>query len=202
MLLAQIVNARDVVDGTNWFKEHTGVGWTVAVIEFVVFCFFCAWFYRAKYRPLLIGAIDPRPAIRGVALVGFGQKEIGLNFDGELNGAAFWDFRDKYNVLMINGITDPKVDKYEDTRITMTVPHTITSGRIPIHIVIPELSSLVQKVTESKHHSVIETIWQEIVLLPKRHAGVGIRCLSDIERHGGLILSKEVAEGRVRDLKH
>lgn len=207
MLLAQLVAARDVVDGTNWFQEHTGVGWTVAAAMLAVLGGGWLWFYLKKYRPLVSQSLTKRkgpadgPAVRGEPVIGH-TADTEWNYIATINAGSFWDFRNDYDVALVSGLNDPSEDKYNDKRIGISAPFTITRSEIeikarPSTAMIEAIRRIVDAAKAQVPIHISISMWQELVLLPKGKDISGVQCLADIPRFGGKILTQEIHEGRI-----
>ena len=119
----------------------------------------------------------------------------------QLNTAPLTDFKDQYDIAIVCGITDPGADKFEDERITVSSPYTITLGNLEISTPISKsMSDARAKITQEtlknlpvKHGTTVTVQipeWYEVVVLPKGVNISDIRKLSDVSRYGGKILSQ------------
>jgi len=113
-------------------------------------------------------------------------------------------FAEKYDVVLICGLTDPKVDKFEDQRISSSPAYTIHPGTVDI--LFPSSAAMLDAVQKIKAETVKNLptppkkgvvlaipvpMWYEVVLIVKGTNLGEIRKLSDIPRYGGKILSQE-----------
>jgi hypothetical protein len=117
-----------------------------------------------------------------------------------LNGAALMEFAGESNVVMACGITDDRVDKFEDENITLSSPFTIHSAVIDISApysarMAATADRLYQEATRNlpappKINVRLQIrIWNEVVIVPKGTNMSDIRKLSDVARHRGRVLS-------------
>ncbi len=119
-----------------------------------------------------------------------------------LNSAPLMEYSEKYDVAVVCGIIDPKVDKYQDQRITISQAFTIRPGAIDIET--PSAKSMLDAVENIKKESLKGfpakkgtkirmqlPMWYEAVLIPKGMGVADIRKLADVPRYGGRILPQE-----------
>src|SRR5688572_3347451 len=141
MVLAQVVTARDVVETTNWFQEHTGVGWTVAAVLLVLLGGGWTWFYFRKYRPLVaaVGTVVRGPAIRGPVIIGTAASADGITMT--INGSALRDFKNEWRAALVTGPIDPSIDKFVDDRMAISEPFTIVGS--PFDVRVPYSAAMV-----------------------------------------------------------
>ena len=153
-----------------------------------------------------------RPRIRGDVLIGH-IVEAG-KYTTTVNGKALMDFARDYNVAIVSGINDAKIDKFENTKIAVSGPFTITPIPIQIEVnhspaMLAEREAYISKFKEDfkaanpevpKGTRIIipylQDTWNETVLIPKGASTSGIARLSDVERINGRIISREIHEGR------
>jgi len=129
---------------------------------------------------------------------------IGTDCRLTVDGSQLVKWSDKYNVAFVCGITDLKVDKFEDERITVNTPFTIYPGDIQMVIpfskqmldlqstIIDEVrKSLPKNTPKGTPFGVPIPTWNELVLLSKTTKSTDIHRLSDIPRYGGYVISKQ-----------
>jgi len=162
---------------------------------------------RRLSREPLGGAIKG-PFLRGTPIIGHAVLEDG--YEVTINGASFRDFKNEYNIVAVRGILDASIDKFEDTRIVVSAPFTIVSAEIAIALT---NSATINDAIKAKlararvgipdgtpiHFGV--SFWQELALLPKGTQVTDIRRLSDVPRYGGKIISQEILDGRMTEIK-
>jgi hypothetical protein len=136
--------------------------------------------------------------------------------DVTIDGSTLADFADAYNVVIVCGLVDPAVDRYEQTRIAASAPFTIASAPITIRVnhspsMVEVMEAAVEEATAAFRASNPEVpigtplliqiqsrVWTEVILLPKGVASTEIHRLSDVPRFQGKIVSRELQEGRLR----
>lgn len=138
--------------------------------------------------------------VEGPIILGWGSD--GPFCAGVLDGSRLFNFRDKYAVALACALEDETLDKYENTKITVSLPFTIHSGPIPITVAHrPAMAEEIKKRSEQAWKQLrlpkgtpgvnIGRTWYEVILLPKGTDTADIRKLSDVRRHGGKVLSQE-----------
>jgi hypothetical protein len=160
------------------------------------------------------------PALRGQLIVGSGN---GQNFAvHQLNGKAVMDFRKDYKLLVVCGLVNPTVDKFEDMRIAKSAAFTIVPE--VMEVVTPYSASMLEtlnavavqvagsqkqlvrpgfKQTKKNRRAVTRQVgfqyqtWGETVLLPNGVNPDDIHRLSDVRRYNGKILTEEIHEKRI-----
>ena len=142
------------------------------------------------------------PATVGVPLV----KALGGSNEtcGEtIDGSQLMKWSDKYNVALICAIIDSTVDILEDERVTVSDAFAIHPGDIEIEVpyskpMLAFQESILSDVRKTLPKSSLKgtpfavpiMVWSETVLLPKSSRGNDIRKLSDVARHGGVVISQ------------
>ena len=208
------VTPTELVQGFKWFRDNLGLGWTLMGIETIAVIAFAVWFYFRRYRPLLARLEAPKkPTFHGPVFLGLSYEAEGDVSTIRISGTSLREFKDGYNVAVIGGARDPSVDKYEDDQIIVTRPYTIAPHQIDIQCGLSPRNIALRDKTIADTAARIRAanpeatgrfpvslhlpLWHEVVLLPKSVRSGDIRTLADVLRHGGLIASKEVKEGRI-----
>lgn len=103
--------------------------------------------------------------------------------DAIVETASFADAAAKYRVFDVCHVKDSSVDELEDTKIAISAPFNITGGPVNITVIFTPGSPItnVAKPGSFMGHT--------IVLLPKDDDGSAIRKLSDVSKHGGIIIA-------------
>jgi hypothetical protein len=150
-------------------------------------------------------------------MVGWGSTDPRV-CTGMVNGAALTPKFERYNLILVCGIDDGTVDKFEDTRISVSNPYNIRAELLNIVIAVsPQMGEGISKITghpwppsnipipapsPKKGNLSIVALpipeWYETAVIPKGTNLGDIRKLSDISRVGGFVLSRLTIDDNIR----
>jgi hypothetical protein len=124
----------------------------------------------------------------------------------KFDGSQLLKFREKYDLHLVCGLQDPKVDRMRDTRITISQAYTIQPSvmdvAVPNSQPFNEAVSKIQSQMMSKEEQAKKIsrpgsnpilvyrilVWESTVLLPKGMDVAEIHQLSDVLTHNGQII--------------
>ena len=110
---------------------------------------------------------------------------------GQVDTTKLVGFKNKYHLVMVCGVSNPRVDPYEDTQIAITTPFTITGQLTTMDTGIGKMSEILDAVPVGTGVSV----WHSIALLPMSVEASEIKRVSDFEKRGGIVVTDPKAGG-------
>jgi hypothetical protein len=154
--------------------------------------------------------IDSKPSVHGQIAPSSTMSITGLS--SRIRGSSLREFQGQYDVAFMIGVNDSSINKFEETRIAISPPFKIVKS--DFDVTVPYSASMMEPLEKQNaavreslkkagvptgtpflvHHEI--SVWQEVLLLPKGLSVAELRKLSDVERHGGKIVSQEISEGR------
>ena len=138
---------------------------------------------------------------QGPILMAYGGGGIVTACAGIINGAALTEYSQDYNAAIVCGFDDASIDRFQDNNITISSSHTILQGQMSVQTnfsqaMLAEYLKLRDRVRASQptepQPTMAEAYWFEVVLLPKDSSPANFKTLSDIEKLGGKILSRQM----------
>jgi hypothetical protein len=103
--------------------------------------------------------------------------------DATFNTARLRTFRNDYDVALVCGIADSTLDRFADTRISMSALFSIQPGSFEIS------APLSAGMTDLRKTMPVVSVWNEAVLIKKGTDLKIIHSLNDIGKYGGKILN-------------
>lgn len=178
--------------------------WTFPIILFLITMGLSVYgFYR-------VSELEKSLAIMGQAIMRQVQVIVGIGTPGQLcsavvNGVGLMEYAEKYNLVVVCGIADSAVDKYEDTRITVSTARTLSPPfQNNIEVSTPYSEKMGKAVKEIKDNilknipapgrsklEVTVPVWYEVAVVPKGVSPTEVTRLSDVHKYGGKLLSTE-----------
>jgi len=131
-----------------------------------------------SWLPFVVDA--GKPSVIPHFLVGWSGFDKGCS--AAIDTSGFTKLQDKYRLLLICRIADPRVDEMEDTRLAISTPRRITGGILQIFVEYKPsdpIAPLAQPGTQTNI---------TVVVLPKERDGSEIKRLTDVPNLGGQIL--------------
>jgi hypothetical protein len=116
-----------------------------------------------------------------------------------LDGSPLNRLSNKYRIALICGIVDPSVDKWQDTRITISPAFTIQTSALTIQVfhsksaatAIQHLIAVQARSIPTAAKKIIGiqwTMWYQAILLPNNVSPKQTHCLLDVRQMGGVIV--------------
>ena len=121
--------------------------------------------------------------IRVMAVTAWGTLDDGCY--SVIDGAKLQTYRDKYNLFLACGISNPTVDQNQDTAISISTPFGIEKS--PIAIKTQYNQALLDQL--KAHAPQPFSVWHDILLFPKNGDIGRIKKLADLREFGGKIVS-------------
>lgn len=132
----------------------------------------------------------------------WGNADIGACRES-VNGAALTEYAEKYDVVIICGVVDSRVDKFSDHAISVSSSYSIHDSIIEIlfdtsdsmkaaakKLTDEQLKGLPQPPKKGTAVGITIPIWYEVTVMPKGSDLTNIKQLSDVPRYGGIVLSQ------------
>jgi len=138
-------------------------------------------------------------------VIGYGAD--GNNCVATFDTSRLTDYRDKYRIALVCGISDPTIDRFDDQRIAVSSPFTINPSGVSIVVPYGRMAEAIQVVIQAQQQNPPQkssqpttpvgaassvsgtlSIWHTPILVPKDADLSEIKRLSDVPKHGGKIL--------------
>ena len=132
----------------------------------------------------------------------WGSPQPQVDCRSTIDGSQLVRWKDKYDLVVVCGITDPTIDKFKDQRITVSPLFTIYGGDISItEAISQDMSNAVKKIIDDAVARIVPKpqkgtvvgvpipVWYEPALLPKGTDVRDIHRLADVSALNGFILS-------------
>jgi len=110
---------------------------------------------------------------------------------GQIDTSKLIGFENKDHIVLMCGVSDPKIDPLDDTHIAVSAPFTINGGVILIDAPIDGMSKVIDPLPVGAPFQT----WHSVALWPASEDVSEIKSVSDIEKHGGIILTNPKAGG-------
>jgi hypothetical protein len=177
--------------------------WTLPIILFLITLGLSVYgFFRVGQLESSVASMATIFTHQIQVITGIGTT--GLVCNAEINGLGVVEYAEKYNLVVVCGISDPTADKYEDSRITVSSARTISPPFQSMDVATPyseNMGEAVKKIKENVLKNVSEPqrsklevtvpVWYEVAVLPKGISPAAVTRLSDIHKYGGKVLSVE-----------
>jgi len=187
----------------------------VAVLAIGCLVGFYIWNLEDRLSSLPAGTISSVTAAdeSGLRFVSWGPSPDGLGCVAAIDASRLpVGFKDNYEVALVCGFADPTVDRFKDTRISLSVlftPQEVLNVSLPFSKNMADALANDQRAAISKLNprpptgtpiGVLNYIWFKIVLLPKGSDRSNIQKLSDVIAADGKIANAEAAVGVARNI--
>jgi hypothetical protein len=104
---------------------------------------------------------------------------------GTVDTSRLVGFKNRYRIVLLCGITNSRVDPFEDDQIAISEPFTITGQQTTIETSNGNLQKEVDKILPGTGSS----LWHGIALLPSSVQISELKRPSDLERRGGIFVT-------------
>ena len=152
---------------------------------------------RVTFRSSINASSPTQGAMLSGLIISYGDCLV------TIDGKKLVSWEDKYGVAMICGVTEPNADRYQVQSIAVSSLHAFRPE--PIQIQVPysaEMNATIKQVAAKtpvtgptpaigQKLMVQFGVWNEIVLFPTGLDLSPIHCLDDVQRYGGIILSRQ-----------
>jgi hypothetical protein len=102
-------------------------------------------------------------------------------------------FKNKYHMVLICGVSDPKIDPQDDERIGVSTSFRITGQTMSIAGPLGKILEIRKDIPPMPEGTIAQfNIWHAIALIPNAKDPATIQMVSDVPKEGGLILTRPV----------